>query len=51
MQGIYQGYPVMTHDKTWTVILTLSQDAIGTTHFDKAIKLINSSGQAIILRN
>lgn len=41
----------MLHDKAWTVILTLSQDNSGTTHFEKAIELINSSGQAIILRN
>ena len=40
MQGIYKGYPVMLHDKAWTVILTLSQDNTGTTHFNKAIELI-----------
>ena len=28
MQGIYKGYPVMLHDKAWTVILTLSEDSI-----------------------
>ena len=51
MQGIYQGYPVMLHDKVWTVILTLSQDNIGTTHFDRAIELIENSGQATVVRN
>ena len=41
----------MLHDKVWTVILTLSQDNIGTTHFDRAIELIENSGQAIVVRN
>ncbi len=46
MQGIYQGYPIMLHDKAWTVILTLSQDNTGTAHFDRAIEIIENSGQA-----
>jgi hypothetical protein len=50
MQGIYQGYPVMLHDKAWTVILTLSQDGTGTTRFDKAIELIKHAGQASVVR-
>ena len=48
MQGIYQGYQVMLHDRAWTVILTLSQDSTGTTHFNKAIELIEQSGNAVI---
>ncbi len=51
MQGIYQGYPVMLHDKVWTVLLTLSQDNTGATHFDRAIELIKNSGQASVVRN
>ncbi len=50
MQGIYQGYPVMLHDKVWTVILTLSQDNAGTTHFDRAIEIIENSGQATVVK-
>ncbi len=50
MQGIYQGYPLMLHDKAWTVILTLSQDSTGTTHFKKAIELIEQSGNAVITK-
>jgi hypothetical protein len=48
MQGIYQGYPVMLHDRAWTVILTLSQDNTGTAHFDRAIEIIENSGQATV---
>jgi hypothetical protein len=48
MQGIYQGYPVVLHYKALTVILTLSQDSTGTTHFNKAIELIEQSGNAVI---
>ncbi len=51
MQGIYQGYQVMLHDRVWTVILTLSQDNTGTTHFDRAIDIIKYSGQASVVRN
>jgi hypothetical protein len=51
MQGIYQGYPIMLHDKAWTVILTLSEDNTGTTHFDRAIEIIENSGQATVVRN
>jgi len=51
MQGIYQGYPIMLHDKAWTVILTLSQDNTGSTHFGRAIELIKFAGQASILKN
>jgi len=46
MQGIYKGYPVMLHDKAWTVILTLSEDNTGIAHFDRAIEIIENSGQA-----
>ncbi len=49
MQGIYQGYPIMLHDKTWTVILTLSQDNTGIAHFDRAIEIIENSGQATVV--
>ena len=48
MQGIYKGYPLMLHDKAWTVILTLSQDNTGTTHFGRAIEIIENSGQATV---
>ncbi|KCZ72630.1 hypothetical protein ANME2D_01060 [Candidatus Methanoperedens nitroreducens] len=41
----------MLHDKVWTVILTLSQDEIGTSHLDRAIELIKHSGQASIIKN
>jgi hypothetical protein len=51
MQGIYQGYPVMLHDRTWTVILTLTQDNTGTTHFNRAIEIIENSGEATVVRN
>jgi len=50
MQGIYQGYPVMLHDKVWTVILTLSQDSTGRTHFNKAIELIERSGNGAVIK-
>ena len=46
MQGIYKGYPVMHHDKAWTVILTLSEDNTGIAHFDRAIEILENSGQA-----
>jgi hypothetical protein len=46
MQGIYKGYPVMLHDKVWTVILTLSEDSSGIAHFGRAIEIIENSGQA-----
>ena len=49
MQGIYKGYPLMLHDKAWTVILTLSQDNTGTAHFDRAIEIIENSGQATVV--
>jgi len=49
MQGIYKGYPVMLHDKAWTVILTLSQDNTGTAHFGRAIEIIENSGQATVV--
>ena len=51
MQGIYKGYPLMLHDKAWTVILTLSQDNTGTTHFGRAIEIIENSGQATVAGN
>ena len=51
MQGIYKGYPVMLHDKAWTVILTLSEDNTGIAHFDRAIEIMENSGQASVLRN
>jgi len=50
MQGIYQGYPVMLHDNVWTVILTLSQDNSGTTHLNKAIELIEQSGNGAVIK-
>jgi len=46
MQGIYKGYPAMLHDTVWTVILTLSEDNTGIAHFDRAIEIIENSGQA-----
>ncbi len=49
MQGIYQGYRVMLHDRAWTVILTLSQDNTGTANFDRAIEIIENSGQATVI--
>ncbi len=49
MQGIYQGYPVMFHDKAWIVILTLSEDNMGAAHFDSAIEIIENSGQATVV--
>ena len=49
MQGIYQGYPVMFHERAWTVILTLSQDNSGTAHFDRAIEIIENSGLRLVL--
>ncbi len=39
----------MLHDKAWTVILTLSQDNTGTAHFDRAIEIIENSGQATVV--
>jgi len=51
MQGIYQGYPVMLHDIVWTVILTLSQDNTGIAHFERAIEILENSGQVTVVRN
>ncbi len=51
MQGIYQGYPVMLHDTVWTVMLTLTQDEKGTSHYAKAIDIIVNSGKAEIVKN
>jgi hypothetical protein len=51
MQGIYQNYPLMLHDKVWTVILTLSQDNTGTTHFERALEILENSGQVTVVKN
>ena len=51
MQGIYKGYPVMLHDIVWTVILTLSQDNAGIAHFERAIEILENSGQVTVVRN
>ena len=39
----------MLNDKAWTVILTLSQDNAGTTHFGRAMEIIENSGQATVV--
>ena len=39
----------MFHDKAWIVILTLSEDNMGATHFDSAIEIIENSGQATVV--
>ncbi|HIH43757.1 MAG TPA: hypothetical protein HA257_01325 [Candidatus Methanoperedenaceae archaeon] len=44
------GYPLMLHDTAWTVLLTMTQDSSGTSHYKKAIEILKNVGQASILR-
>ena len=41
----------MLHDIVWTVILTLSQDNTGIAHFERAIEILENSGQVTVVRN
>ena len=50
MQGIYQGFEIMTHDAAWTVALDLAQDKRGNSSTKDALFLIMQSSSAGIAK-
>lgn len=50
MQGIYQGFELMTHDPAWVAALDLVQDEIGACEVAAALYLIMQSGNAGIVK-
>lgn len=51
MQGIFQGFKLMTHDTVWTVILDLAlNEKTGISSIKNAYNILKMSGSANCIR-